>query len=54
MDIQEEEDQEPTTVPVIKTEPKVNGVPVVSTFQIGYIQNCLSLLQKILILEHGF
>jgi len=25
-----EEDQEPTTIPLIKTEPKVSGVPVVS------------------------
>ena len=48
--IQEEEDQEPTKIPVIKTEPKVNGVPVVSvcTFLIGYIQNCLLLCQSVL------
>jgi hypothetical protein len=46
-DIKEEEDQETTIIPVIKTEPKVNCVPVVSTFHIGYIQNCLSLLKKI-------
>jgi hypothetical protein len=43
--IQEEEDQEPMKIPVIKTEPKVNGVPVVSvcTFHIGCVQNCLLL-----------
>ena len=47
--IQEEEDQEPTIIPVIKTEPKVCGVPVVSvcTFHIGYIQNCLLLCQSV-------
>ena len=35
--IKEEEDQEARTVPVIKTEPKVSGVPVVSvcTFRIS-------------------
>ena len=48
--IQEEEDQDPTKIPVIKTEPKVNGVPVLSvcTFYIGYIQNCLLLCQSVL------
>ena len=48
--IQEEEDQDPTKIPVIKTEPKVNGVPVVSVciFYIGYIQNCLLLCQSVL------
>jgi hypothetical protein len=45
--IKEEEDQEPTTIAVIKTEPKATVVPVVSTFHIGYIQNCLSLLKNI-------
>jgi hypothetical protein len=45
-DMQEEEDQETTTTAVIKSEPKVTAVPVVSTFHIGYIQNCLSLLQN--------
>jgi len=37
--VQEEEDQEPTIIPVIKMEPKVCGVPVVSvcTFHIGCI-----------------
>ena len=41
--IKEEEDQEAWTVPVIKTEPKVSCVPVVSVciFLIGYMQNCL-------------
>ena len=29
-DIKEEEDQEPTTIPEIKTEPKVSGVAVVN------------------------
>jgi len=45
-----EEDQEPTTIPVIKTEPKVCGVPVVSvcTFLIGCIQNCLPKYQSVL------
>jgi hypothetical protein len=40
--ITEKEDQEPTTIPEIKTEPKVSVVLVVSvcTFIIGYIQNC--------------
>jgi hypothetical protein len=44
-DIKKEEDQEPTTIPEIKTEPKVIVVPVVSvcTFIIGCIQNCLPL-----------
>jgi hypothetical protein len=38
--IQEEDDQDGTKIPVIKTEPKVNGVPVVSvcTFRIGYVR----------------
>jgi hypothetical protein len=41
--IKEEEDQEATTIPVIKTEPKVSCVRVVSvcTFLTGYMQNCL-------------
>jgi hypothetical protein len=48
--IQEEEDQEPTKIAVIKTEPNVSGVPVVSvcTFHIGYIQNYLLLCQCVL------
>jgi len=51
----EEEDQEPTIIPVIKTEPKVCGVPVVSvcTFHIGYIQNCLLLCQSV-VMEQKF
>jgi hypothetical protein len=42
-DEKEEEDQKPTTIPVIRTEPKVSCVPVVSvcTFYINCIQNCL-------------
>ena len=48
--IQEEEDQEPTIIPVIKTEPKVSGGTVVSVciFHIGYIQNCLLLCKPVL------
>jgi hypothetical protein len=48
--IQEEEDQDGTKIPVIKTEPRVSGVPVVSicTFHIGYVQNCLLLCQSVL------
>ena len=44
-DIKKEEDEESTTIPEIKTEPNVSGVPVVSvcTFAIGYIQRCLPL-----------
>jgi hypothetical protein len=34
--ITEDEDQEPRTIPVIKTEPKVSGVPVVSVTDISY------------------
>jgi hypothetical protein len=41
--VREEEDQEPMTIPEIKTEPEVSVVPVVRvcTFVIGCIQNCL-------------
>ena len=48
--IQEEEGQETRIIPVIKREPKVSGVPVVSvcTFHIGYIQNCLLLCQSVI------
>jgi hypothetical protein len=44
-----EKDQEPTKIPVIKTEPKVSVVPVVSvcTFIIGFIQNCLPRYQRV-------
>ena len=44
-DMTEEEDQESTTITVIKKEPKVSSMSVliVHTFQIGYIQNCLPL-----------
>ncbi len=51
-DITEGEDQEPTTVTVIKTEPNVSCVPVVSvlcTFRIGYIQNCLPMYHSALV-----
>jgi len=43
--ITEEENQEPMTIPKIKTEPKVSVVPVlrVCTFIVGCIQNCLPL-----------
>ena len=50
-EIKEEEDQEPTTIPEIKMEPKVSGVPVVSvcTFLVGCIQNCHPLYQCVLV-----
>ena len=35
-DITEEEDQEPTTITVIKTEPNVSGVQMVSITHISY------------------
>jgi hypothetical protein len=38
-DITEEQVQEPTTIPVIKTEPKVSAVPVVSVTHILYRLN---------------
>ena len=46
----EEEDQGPRTIPVIKTEPEVSGVPVVSVRMLhtGYIQYCLPLYQWVL------
>jgi hypothetical protein len=49
--IKEEEDQELMTIPVIKVEPNVSCVPVVSvcTVLIGYIQNCLLLYQCVLV-----
>jgi hypothetical protein len=49
-DIKEEKDQEARTIPVIKTEPQVSVVPVVSvcTFLIGYMQNCLPVYQSVL------
>jgi hypothetical protein len=52
--IKKEEDEEPTTIPEIKTEPKVSCVPVVSvcTFLIGCIQNCLLLYQCVLVKQH--
>jgi len=48
-DITEEEDQE-STIPVIKTEPKVSCMSVLSvcTFHTGYIQNYLPLYQSVL------
>ena len=36
LDITEEEDQEPTTITVIKTEPNVSCVPLVSVTHISY------------------
>ena len=36
LDITEEEDQEPTTITVMKTEPNVSCVPVVSVTHISY------------------
>jgi hypothetical protein len=35
-DTKEEEDRQPKTIPVIKTEPKVSGVPVVSVMHTSY------------------
>jgi hypothetical protein len=46
IDMQEEEDQETTAIPVIKTEPKITDVSVGITFNIGYIQNSV-LVKKI-------
>jgi hypothetical protein len=50
-DMTEEEDQERTTIPVIKTEPNVSSMAVliVRTFHIGYLQNCLPLYQSVLV-----
>ena len=45
-------DQEPTTITVIKTEPKVSCVPLVSViciFHIGYIQNYLFMCHSVLV-----
>jgi hypothetical protein len=36
-DVTKEEDQKPTTIPLIKTEPKVSCVPVVSVTHISYM-----------------
>ena len=49
--IKKEQGQEPTTIPEIKTEPKVSGVPVVSVcaFLIGCTQNCLQVCQCVLV-----
>jgi hypothetical protein len=51
--IQEEEGQEPMKIPVIKMEPKVRGVPVVSvcTIHIGCVQNCRLLCQSVLMIQ---
>ena len=48
--IKEEGNRELMTIPVIKTEPKVSCVSVVSvcTFYISYIQNCLPVYQCVL------
>jgi hypothetical protein len=50
-DIKKVEDQDPTTIPEIKAEPKVSVVPVVSvcTFIIGCIQDCLPLYLCVLV-----
>jgi len=50
-DIKKEEDQEPITIPEIKTEPKVSVLPVVSVciFIIGCIRNCLPLYLCVLV-----
>ena len=37
--VTEEEDQEPTSIPVIKTEPNVSCAPVVSVTHISYRPN---------------
>ena len=46
----EEEDRGPRRIPVIKTEPEVSGVPLVSVHMLhtGYIQYCLPLHQCVL------
>jgi hypothetical protein len=48
---EEEEDQEQTTIPEIRTELKVSVVPAVNicTILVGYIQNCLPLYQCFLV-----
>jgi hypothetical protein len=46
-DIKQEEDQEPTTIPELKTEPKVSCMPVVSVTHIScrqYPQLCARIL----------
>ena len=50
-DIKKEEDEESMTIPEIKSEPKVRGVPVMSvcTFVIDCIQNCHPLYQCVLV-----
>jgi hypothetical protein len=50
----EEEDQEPMTIPEIKTEPNVSVVPVVRvcTFTTGCIQNCLPLYLCVLVKQN--
>ena len=52
LDITEGENQQPTTTTVIKKEPNVSCVPVVSvicTFHIGCIQNYLIMCQSVLV-----
>ena len=45
LDVSEVADQEKTTIPAIKAQPNISGVPVVSviTFIINYIRICLPL-----------
>jgi hypothetical protein len=51
-----EDDQEPTTIPEIKAEPKVNCMPVVSVTHVSYrlYPELTVLVKKNLILENGF
>ena len=53
-DIKEEEDQEPMTIPEIKTEPMVSVVPVVNicAFLVGCIWNCLHLYQCVVVKQN--
>ena len=57
--IKEEEDQEPTTIPIIKTEPEVSYMPVVSVTHISYrlyaeLPACLTVCVYDLIIQNGF
>ena len=51
-DVTKGEDQKPTTIPLIKTEPKVSCVPAVSVRHISYIcyiENCLPKYKSVLV-----
>jgi len=50
-DISQVADQETTIIPIIKAEPNVSGVPMVSFTRISYrlLRNCLSLYQCVLV-----